>query len=376
MKSKRCYVEISLSNLKKNYLALRDYLSSDQQIIPVVKGDYYGHGAVKISKCLISLGVKCFAVATLPEALELREAGIDKEIIVLGYVEKEFWNIAIEKNITLSIGSFETFKLLSDLCKKNNLKANIEIQLDTGMHRNGLDMSTSLEEIKKMYSDSNVKVTGTYSHLCSSDSFEKKDIEDTYKQKEQFDMFLAKINSLGLNPGKKHLSASAGVMNYPEFKYDAVRIGFMLLGFDVGVVKQVIERYPLLSWYSQVCAIRILEKGQAISYGHTYTCQKQMKIATISVGYGDGYPRRLSNKGYVLIRGKKAKIVGRICMDQLMVDVTDIKEVALNDKVTLIGTDGNETISANEFAQMANTIVDEIVCSINKRVERYYLEDL
>ncbi len=150
----------------------------------------------------------------------------------------------------------------------------------------------------------------------------------------------------------------------------------MLLGFDVGEVKNKFERLPLLSWYSQVCGLRNLEKGDAISYGHTYTCDSKKIIATISVGYGDGYPRRLSNKGYVLIRGQKAKIVGRICMDQLMVDVTDIKDVSLNDKVTLIGKDGDSIITANEFANMADTIVDEIVCSINKRVQRYYLEEL
>ncbi len=377
MNNKRCYVEISLDNLKKNYLALREYLSSDQQIIPVVKDDFYGHGAVETSKCLEKLGVETFAVATIDEALELRNADIDKEIIILGHVDQDGWQIALEKNITLSIGSIEQFRELEAFVKEKKAKMHIEIQVDTGMHRNGLlAYDTSLDEIKEIYSNEYLKVTGTYSHLCTSDSFLEKDIKNTYKQKENFDLFLDKVRSLGLNTGKTHLSASAGVLNYPEIKYDAVRVGFMLLGFDVGEVKNKFERLPLLSWYSQVCGLRNLEKGDAISYGHTYTCDSKKVIATISVGYGDGYPRRLSNKGYVLIRGQKAKIVGRICMDQLMVDVTDIKDVSLNDKVTLIGKDGDSIITANEFANMADTIVDEIVCSINKRVQRYYLEEL
>ncbi len=374
MKNKRCYVEISIANLQKNVKELKKYLSDNQQIIAVVKCDYYGHGAIALAKELRKMDIRQFAVATIEEAIQLRDNGIADEITVLGYVGQDYWLISEEKKITLSIGSVEQAEQMRAFCQENNCELAVQVQVDTGMHRNGLPYDSSAQDLQLIYNDPYLHVKGTYSHLCTADSFALSSQANTYKQKENFDYFLTKVKNLNLSVGQTHLCASAGIMNYPEFHYDCVRVGFMLLGFDVGEVKNVFERYPLLSWYSQVCSVRTLEKGQSISYGYTYTCPKRMKIATVSVGYGDGYPRRLSNKGYVLIKGNRAAILGRICMDQMMVDVSEIDNVQPEDKVTLIGRDGELSITANELAQMADTIVDEIVCSINKRVTRYYIK--
>ncbi|MDO4378613.1 MAG: alanine racemase [Erysipelotrichia bacterium] len=374
MKNKRCYIEISIDNLRKNVRELKKYLPDNQQIIAVVKCDYYGHGAIVLANELQKMGIKQFAVATIDEAIQLRDNGISTDIMVLGYVGQDYWLTAGEKKIMLSIGTVEQAKQMSDFCRKNNSELAVQVQVDTGMHRNGLPYDISAQDLKVIYNDPYLHVKGTYSHLCTADSFSSNSKANTYRQKANFDYFLSTVKDLNLAVGQTHLCASSGIMNYPEFCYDCVRVGFMLLGFDVGEVKNVFERYPLLSWYSQVCSVRTAEKGQSISYGHTYTCSKKMKIATISVGYGDGYPRCLSNKGYVLIRGKRAAILGRICMDQMMVDVSEIDNVQPEDRVTLIGRDGDVSITANELAQMADTIVDEIVCSINKRVARYYIK--
>lgn len=373
MKNKRCYTEISIDNFRKNINALMNYLPSDEKIIAVVKADYYGHGAIHLAKICEDRGINYFAVATIEEAIQLRKAEIKGNILVLGYVNSDWWKIALAENIELSVGSIEQAQEMKKFCQQNNCNLNIQIQIDTGMHRNGIEINISENDLREIYDSKYLVVKGTYSHLCTADSFLKEHIENTYLQKENFDYFLSRLKQYNLRSGMTHLCASSGIMNYPQFKYDAVRPGFMLLGFNVGEVKNIFERYPLLSWYSEVCAIRKLDRDDSISYGHIYTCPKKMTVATVSVGYGDGYPRRLSNKGYVLINGKRANILGRICMDQMMVDITDIENVSLGNKVTLIGIDGNNQITANEFANMADTIVDEIVCSINKRVERYYI---
>ncbi|MGI6581076.1 MAG: alanine racemase [Erysipelotrichaceae bacterium] len=371
---KRCYREISKSNFRDNLKGLKNILPEQTNIIGIIKTDYYGHGAYQLAKIMQEEGVKDFAVASLAEAIELRKLGLEDSILILGYSSKEQWFIANNYNFVFSIVDYDHGVEMIEYCKENDIQLKVEIKVDTGMNRIGVNANLTEKQIKIIYDNPYLKINGTYSHLCRSDSFEESDRQFTYKQKEIFDMFLNKIKKLGLKTGRTHLCASAGILNYPDFIYDYVRPGFMLLGFDVGAVINKYKRKPVMTWKSQVEMVKTIKANEGVSYGHIYVSDKERKIASLSVGYGDGYPRRLSNKGYVLIKGQKANIVGRICMDQMMVDVTDIENVKAGDEVILIGKSGNLKIDLNELADLSETIVDEIVCNINVRVEKYFVD--
>lgn len=371
---KRCYREISKSNFRDNLKGLKNILPEQTNIIGIIKTDYYGHGAYQLAKIMQEEGVKDFAVASLAEAIELRKLGLEDSILILGYSSKEQWFIANNYNFVFSIVDYDHGVEMIEYCKENDIQLKVEIKVDTGMNRIGVNANLTEKQIKTIYDNPYLKINGTYSHLCRSDSFEESDRQFTYKQKEIFDMFLNKIKKLGLKTGRTHLCASAGILNYPDFIYDYVRPGFMLLGFDVGAVINKYKRKPVMTWKSQVEMVKTIKANEGVSYGHIYVSDKERKIASLSVGYGDGYPRRLSNKGYVLIKGQKANIVGRICMDQMMVDVTDIENVKAGDEVVLIGKSGNLKIDLNELADLSETIVDEIVCNINVRVEKYFVD--
>ena len=371
---KRCYREISKSNFRDNLKGLKNILPEQTNIIGIIKTDYYGHGAYQLAKIMQEEGVKDFAVASLAEAIELRKLGLEDSILILGYSSKEQWFIANNYNFVFSIVDYDHGVEMIEYCKENDIQLKVEIKVDTGMNRIGVNANLTEKQIKTIYDNPYLKINGTYSHLCRSDSFEESDRQFTYKQKEIFDMFLNKIKKLGLKTGRTHLCASAGILNYPDFIYDYVRPGFMLLGFDVGAVINKYKRKPVMTWKSQVEMVKTIKANEGVSYGHIYVSDKERKIASLSVGYGDGYPRRLSNKGYVLIKGQKANIIGRICMDQMMVDVTDIENVKAGDEVILIGKSGNLKIDLNELADLSETIVDEIVCNINVRVEKYFVD--
>ena len=371
---KRCYREISKSNFRDNLKGLKNILPEQTNIIGIIKTDYYGHGAYQLAKIMQEEGVKDFAVASLAEAIELRKLGLEDSILILGYSSKEQWFIANNYNFVFSIVDYDHGVEMIEYCKENDIQLKVEIKVDTGMNRIGVNANLTEKQIKTIYDNPYLKINGTYSHLCRSDSFEESDRQFTYKQKEIFDVFLNKIKKLGLKTGRTHLCASAGILNYPDFIYDYVRPGFMLLGFDVGAVINKYKRKPVMTWKSQVEMVKTIKANEGVSYGHIYVSDKERKIASLSVGYGDGYPRRLSNKGYVLIKGQKANIVGRICMDQMMVDVTDIENVKAGDEVILIGKSGNLKIDLNELADLSETIVDEIVCNINVRVEKYFVD--
>lgn len=371
---KRCYREISLNNFRDNLQGLKNILPKQTKIIGILKADYYGHGAYNLAKIMQEEGVENFAVASLNEAIELRKQGLKDSILILSYVSKEQWLLAKEYDFILTIVDYNHALNLLEFCKENDIQLKVEIKVDTGMNRLGIDPNLTTEELKMIYDNPYLIVNGTYSHLCCSDSFNTNDKDFTYKQKEVFDEFLNRVKKLNLKTGRTHLCASAGILNYPEFVYDYVRPGFMLLGFDVGEVENKYQRKPVMAFKSQVEKIKEIEANDGVSYGHIYVSDKKRRIASVSVGYGDGFPRRLSNKGYVLINGKKANIVGRICMDQMMVDVTDIKDVKAEDEVILVGKSKDLEITFNELASLAETIVDEIVCNISARVEKHFIK--
>ena len=350
MSGSRCYLELNKENFRHNVRGLQAILPEETGIIGVIKADYYGHGDIETAEIMAEEGVSDFCVAALNEAVKLREEGLKGSLLILGYTERKDWLKAHQHNCILTLASYEQLRDMSDFARENGIVLDIEVKVDTGMHRIGVDPEITDEQLDEIYSDAGLRVIGTYSHLCRADSFDEKDIEYTHQQKEIFDSFLKRVRDRGLDCGRRHLCASSGILNYPEFVYDFVRPGFMLLGFTVGEVHERYQRKPVLAWYSRIEMIKTVETGEGLSYGHIYHCDKPQRIATVSVGYGDGYPRRLSNSGYVVINGKKAPIRGRICMDQMMVDVTDI-DCRREDLVTLIG----EGCSADQLAQMSGT---------------------
>ena len=374
MNKSRCWIELSESNLEFNIKQLNEYLPHHEKSIAIIKADGYGHGAVTLAKIMEKNGIKDFGVAAVSEVEDLRKNNINSSILVLSYVDQQDWQKAYDYDAIMTVVSVDHALKLNKWAKNHNLKLKVEIKVDTGMRRLGIHSEIDEEEIKKVYSSSYLEIIGTYTHLSSADSFKKEDQEFTRLQDQRFSKFINKVKELGFNPGRTHLSASSGFLNYPEFSYDFVRPGFVLYGYDVGSVEERYQRKPVLSLYSKIEYVKTVAANEGLSYGRTYFTDKPQKIATVSCGYADGYPRNLSNRSEVLVRGQRCRVVGRICMDQLMIDVSHLDVVEVEDKVTLIGSDCNESIKLEELARLADTVPSEIVCRIPHRVTRYLVD--
>lgn len=371
---KRSWVEIDIEQLKRNYLLYKSQLPEDFKIIGIIKADGYGHGDIKVAQCLEKLGVHFFAVSNIDEAVGLREAGINGEILILGYTSPYDAKTLVKYDITQAILSDEYANKL----RIQGQKVKCHVAIDTGMSRIGLDAKdiNKCEESIRSF-DTCFNVTGLFTHLSVADSNDKSDIAFTENQIKLFDDVASRVSDLNLQYVHCFNSAAGLHYNYLLSKYvnidKIVRLGIILYGLhpcDVFDLPNGIA--PVLSWKSRVSMVKRVASGNYIGYGRSYETKSDMIIATVPTGYADGYNRLLSNKGFVLIHGKKAQIVGRICMDQLTVDVTGIPNVKMDDTVTLIGKDGSNTITAEEMAQEVGTINYEIVCDISKRVQRFY----
>ena len=325
--------------------------------MPVVKADAYGHGAVMLSKAAERIGIDYLAVAFLEEALELRRNQIRTKILVFNYVEKDFVKIAVENNITLTMFSW---KQLEDY-KNLKEKPVVHINVDTGMNRVGVKIDEARKFYKKLLENS-FEVEGIYTHFAVADSLKKEDIEFTKKQYEKF-------GSLDIDVPIKHVCNSGasitGIVPYHNY----VRLGIASYGLMPSNEVKDEHLKPVLTWKSVVSHVKYIEKGESVSYGRTFIADGKMKVATIPVGYADGFWRHLSNIGEVLINGKRRKILGRVCMDQFVVEGEGVNE---GDEVILIGTQGNERITAEEIAEKVGTINYEVTCRISKRVPRIY----
>lgn len=329
--------------------------------MPVLKANAYGHNAVFLAKAAEKINVDYFAVAFLEEALILRKNGIKANILVFNYVDKDFVKIAVENNITLSIISWEQFEEYKDL----NSKPKVHINIDTGMNRVGIKNKEDAILLYKNLIKHGFNVEGVYTHFAVADSLKKEDIEFTKKQYETFSDIVRDI------PVKiKHTNNSAATLSGIVPSEDYVRLGIASYGLMPSNEVKDENLKPVLSWYSVVSHVKTIEKGESISYGRTFIAPKKMKVATIPVGYADGYWRHLSNKGEVIINRKRRRILGRVCMDQFVVEVDD--DVKIGDKVILIGKQGNEFISAEEIAEKVGTINYEVTCRISERVPRIY----
>ncbi len=370
----RVYAEINLDTAKKNMKNIMALAGEGTDVMAVVKADGYGHGAVRLAKAYSSIGVRYFGVATAEEAVSLRSCGIDGEILVLSYVFPDNFEKMVENNIILTVFDLETAETLDRIAESVNKKARVHIKLDTGMGRIGfIPNDESIEILKKINGFDNISIEGIYSHLACAD---EKDLTSARKQIELFDSFCNRLADNGVNIPLRHIRNSAGIMNFPEYKTGLVRCGIIAYGLfpSSDVDKNKLDIKPIMQLKSHISFVKEVDSGFTVSYGSTYVTDKNTVIATVPVGYGDGYPRSLSNKGYVLVNGHKAKIIGRICMDQFMIDATGIP-VKRGDEVILIGSDGKNEITVDDLAAIGGEFNYELICDINDRVPRVYIEN-
>ena len=362
---RRSWVEIDLSQIKKNYELYKKNIPQAASVMAVIKANAYGHGDIEVARTLTSVGVNKWAVSNIDEACKLRQAGITGDILILGYTPIEKISILEENDITQAILSEE----YADLLLRHHCKAKCQFALDTGMNRIGLDADDPQKCIETIsFYFKNLKIDGLFTHLCVADSDESVANEFTQKQINKFETVVNGVNDFKLN--SIHCLNSSGCL-WKKTEYDSlVRLGIILYGLKPDSKNILpIGIKPVMRWKSIVSMVKTVKSGEYIGYGCSFRAEKNMEIATISTGYADGYNRMLSNKGHVLIEGKKASIVGRICMDQFMVDVSDIPGVELGTEVQLL----TDNYNADDMAQDIGTIGYEIVCNISDRVTRIYL---
>ncbi len=364
---------INLNNIRNNIINLKNCVPPETKVMLIVKADGYGHGAEEIIKYVDDLS-DAYGVAIIDEAVTLREKGIDKMILVLSYTPKEYLKVAVEYGISQAVTDYETALYMSRAAAELDMDARIHIKLDTGMGRLGFSCDEEgLEEIKKISKLPNIVFEGCFTHFSKAD---EKDITYTKKQFEKYMDFISRLEAEGITFKIKHVCNSAATIQYPEAALDMVRLGIAIYGLypseDVG--KDMIELEPAMEIISQISYVKNVPAGRLISYGGTYETKRDSIIATVPVGYADGYPRALSNVGRVLINGKSVPVTGRICMDQFMIDVTDIPDVKKGDKVILLGKSGEEVITAEELSEPAGSFNYEFVCGVGKRVPRKYIK--
>ena len=368
----RCYAEISLEAIGHNIREVKKRLPEGVKLLGVVKANAYGHGAVPVASYLENQ-VDYFATATIEEAVELRENGISAPILILGYVSPSQYGDLVEYDITQTIDSYAQALALEKEAARQNRKAKAHLAVDTGMTRIGFQVTEhDADEAAKIADLPHIELEGMFTHFSCADQEDK-----TYcsMQIEKYDKMTALLAERGVTIPLRHICNSAGIMEFDDHRFEMVRSGIITYGIypSEEVKKERLDLIPALSWKSHVIHVKEVGPGIGVSYGATYVTEKPMtRIATVSAGYADGYPRALSNQGCVLIHGKKAPIIGRICMDQMMVDVTDIPDVQVEDVVTLVGTDGDETITIEEIANPAARFDYEMLCDISSRVTRVY----
>ena len=369
----RVYAEINLDAIVKNVDNLMALTKENTGALAVVKADGYGHGDVAVAKA-VAQKVTGYAVATLDEAVNLRENGVKKPILVLGYVDPYEFDILVSHEITATVFDVETAQLLADAARVQKKQAHCHIKVDTGMRRIGLEPDENgIAIVKQITALKELSADGIFTHFAASDETDKTSAEHQFKL---FTDFTGRLEKEGIHFTYRHCANSAAVIDMPQVDLDMVRLGIAMYGMYPSdeVKKEKVELFPALDLKSHITMVKEIPAGEKVSYGGTFTTTRTTKLATVSVGYGDGYPRALSSKGYVLVRGQKAPIVGRVCMDQMMVDVTDIENVTRVDIVTLIGKDGDAEITVEEIAALAGTFNYEFVCDLGKRIPRsYYL---
>lgn len=372
--SKRTWAEIDLEALKNNITNIKKYVGENVQILAVIKADAYGHGAVKCAEIMLANGVSRLAAAFTDEAVQLREHGISAPIQLLGYTSRSDYHTLVEYNIIPAIFSYDDACVLSDIALKHNQKQKIHIKLDTGMNRIGFNASSpeTTEDIKKISELEGIEIEGIFTHFACADT---DDDQYTYMQFEKFMHIVDELEKMNIHIPLKHVCNSAAIIKHKNMHLNMVRPGIINYGLKPSecVNTDILKLKPVMSIKTSVSRIHYINKGEKISYGATFEADKKMKIATVPIGYADGFIRAFSGKTPVIAGGEYADIVGRICMDQCMIDVTSVNNINVGDEVTIIGECSGKCISADEAAEKIGTIGYEIVCLVGKRVPRVYV---
>lgn len=365
--TERAWIEVNTENLRHNVEILKKAMQPGCELMAVVKAEAYGHGAASIATQLNQMGVRAFAVATIEEGIKLRKCGIRGEILILGYTGA-FRAYELRKyDLTQTLISFEYAKALND----QGIAVKVHMKVDTGMHRLGIPCG-DVSAARQIFSMKNLNICGIFTHLCCSDSRQPDDVAFTREQIGSFYSLIKDLENSGIRIPKVHIQSSYGFLNYPDLVCDYVRIGIALYGVlsspnDDTVLK--LDLRPVLSLKSRVVLTREVNKDDSIGYGRSFTARRRMRIAILPVGYGDGFPRNLSNgNSGVWINGQIAPIVGRICMDQLAVDITDVEHVTAGNVATLIGMEGDERVSAPVVAESSGSISNELLCRMGARL--------
>lgn len=375
-KFERVKAVVSLDAIAHNFEEMKKNIADGTKIVAVIKADGYGHGAEAIARLIEGYEyIWGFAAATAEEAIQLKDAGVKKPVLILGLVFEEYFQELIQKEVRMTVCDYDMAKALSEEAVRQGRQVHIHIGLDTGMSRIGFaDKPESVEEIKRIAALSNIEIEGMFTHFARADETDKSPAEDQLKR---YLAFVELLEKAGVQIPLKHCSNSAGIIRMPEANLNMVRAGITIYGIypSAEVERDIVKLLPAMELKSHVAFVKDLPAGTAISYGGTFASETDLRVATIPVGYADGYPRTLSNKGWVLIHGQKAPILGRICMDQFMVDVTHIADVKHGDEVTLIGRDGDESIHIDELGDLSGRFSYEFACDISKRVPRVYIKD-
>lgn len=369
MPERRAWTELNYENLKWNVTQLKALLPENCAFMAVVKADAYGHGAVPVSSYLNRIGIHAFAVATVQEGIELRKAGIQGEILIMGYTPpQEAYLLAANDLIQTAVDCAHARALNAAA----PYPVKVHLKIDTGMHRLG-ERSEHIDALASLFTLPRLRILGMYSHLCVADSQEIDDVLFTRMQISSFLRTAEILRDKGCDPGKLHLQSSYGVLNYPDLPMDYARLGIAMYGVLSSPDPHLLERIPLrpvLSLHARIAAIRDLKPGETVSYGRHFRAEAPMRIAAATIGYADGLPRSLSGKELpALVRGRRTHVIGNLCMDQVILDVTNIPDVRPGDCVTFLGTDGHQTLRAEEMAEKAGTITNELLCRLHVREE-------
>lgn len=372
----RCWAELDYNAIKHNVNEVQK-LVGKTKIMGIVKANAYGHGDIACAKALKDAGIDFFGVSSIDEALHLRNAGIEENILILGYTPMEHIHFLHEMDIVQSLVSYDYAKKLNEYAKSNDVIIRAHCKVDTGMCRTGViyqDQQKHMDEIIEEYQLSNVKVEGIFSHFPVSDELDEESTTFTKHQIELFEEVLSSLKEEGINPGIRHIQNSYGILNYGDLGYDYCRPGLLYMGVtsddSVGILSNP-DFIPILSLYANVSLVKWIEPGQTVSYGRHFVATKRTKVASLSIGYADGLPRICSNQQLeVIVNGIKCPLIGNICMDQCMVDVTNVESVQEGDVVCIVGRQGNEVVTIDEISRKAKSINNETLSCITARVPR------
>lgn len=365
------WAEVNLQTLRENYIKLQAYTQSE--MMPIVKADAYGHGVIPVVKTLIACGARRFGVAILEEALELKKVYPEVSVMIIGATDAAESDTLVREGIIPAIFQLSQAQALSEAAVKQNRTAKLHLKIDTGMNRIGF-RETDLATIFKIAELPNLDIEGIFTHFAASD---QNDLSFAREQLKLFQCIYDKLKSAGLKIPIRHTANSAAILQFPESHFELVRPGIVLYGLPPSAqIGGNVGLEPVLSWKAKISHIKTINTGETVSYGRTFQAAYPTSVATVPVGYADGLRRSLSNHGEMLIHGKRSMMIGRVCMDQTMLEVTKINNVNVGDVVTILGKDGYEQITATEMATWLGTINYEVTCGIAKRVPRVYLDPM